>query len=149
MISPPCDGNMSCGISVRFQTLSPSEGQVTHALLTRPPLTYDQHARLFFLVVLLTLFCAKRSSSLPSTSCFRAALRAAGLFLPASKAFRVSRKSVRLACVRHAASVRPEPGSNSLKFVSQQPFDCSNQFQSFNRSLTNMSLTISVIPDAF
>ena len=27
--------------------------------------------------------------------------------------------SVRLACVRHAASVRPEPGSNSLKFVSQ------------------------------
>ena len=57
--------------------------------------------------------------------------------------------SVRLACVRHAASVRPEPGSNSLKFVFQQPFDCSNQFQSFNRSLTNMSLTISVIYDAF
>ena len=26
--------------------------------------------------------------------------------------------SVRLACVRHAASVHPEPGSNSLKFVS-------------------------------
>ena len=24
---------------------------------------------------------------------------------------------VRLACVRHAASVRPEPGSNSLKIV--------------------------------
>ena len=24
--------------------------------------------------------------------------------------------SVRLACVRHAASVRPEPGSNSLKY---------------------------------
>ena len=29
--------------------------------------------------------------------------------------------SVRLACVRRAASVRPEPGSNSLKFVSIQP----------------------------
>ena len=27
-----------CGISVRFQTLSPCIGQVTHALLTRPPL---------------------------------------------------------------------------------------------------------------
>ena len=27
--------------------------------------------------------------------------------------------SVRLACVRHAASVRPEPGSNSQKIVSQ------------------------------
>ena len=27
-----------CGISVRFQTLSPTQGQVAHALLTRPPL---------------------------------------------------------------------------------------------------------------
>ena len=72
----------------------------------------------------------KRSPSLPSASCFRAALRAAGLFLPASKAFRVSRKSVRLACVRHAASVRPEPGSNSLKMILKQPFGCFNQSQS-------------------
>ena len=29
--------------------------------------------------------------------------------------------SVRLACVRRAASVRPEPGSNSLKFVLKRP----------------------------
>ena len=29
-----------CGISSRFQLLSPGIGQVTHALLTRPPLTY-------------------------------------------------------------------------------------------------------------
>ena len=28
-----------CGISSRFQLLSPSERQVTHALLTRPPLS--------------------------------------------------------------------------------------------------------------
>ena len=28
---------------------------------------------------------------------------------------------VRLACIRHAASVHPEPGSNSLKFVSYPP----------------------------
>ena len=34
-----CDTMVSCGISVRFQTLSPSDRQVTHALLTRPPLT--------------------------------------------------------------------------------------------------------------
>ena len=27
-----------CGISSRFQLLSPCTGQVTHALLTRPPL---------------------------------------------------------------------------------------------------------------
>ena len=31
------------------------------------------------------------------------------------------KNSVRLACVRHAASVHPEPGSNSLKFVSYPP----------------------------
>ena len=31
-------------------------------------------------------------------------------------------RSVRLACVRHAASVRPEPGSNSLKNCIQSPF---------------------------
>ena len=29
-----------CGITSRFQLLSPSTRQVTHALLTRPPLTY-------------------------------------------------------------------------------------------------------------
>ena len=39
MISNPCESNILCGISVRFQTLSPSERQVTHALLTRPPLS--------------------------------------------------------------------------------------------------------------
>ena len=69
LICKPCGSHMSCGISVRFQTLSPSERQVTHALLTRPPLTFITEAN----------------------------------------------QSVRLACVRHAASVRPEPGSNSLK----------------------------------
>ena len=69
---------MSCGISVRFQTLSPSERQVAHALLTRPP---------------LNLFSLDRS------------------LVPIA--------SVRLACVRHAASVHPEPGSNSLNIVSQ------------------------------
>ena len=50
--------------------LSPSLRQVTHALLTRPPLSF-------------------RRSKLPLSS-------------------------VRLACIKHTASVRPEPGSNSL-----------------------------------
>ena len=31
---------MLCGISIRFQMLSPSERQVPHALLTRPPLSH-------------------------------------------------------------------------------------------------------------
>ena len=31
---------MLCGISNRFRLLSPSYGQVTHALLTRPPLSF-------------------------------------------------------------------------------------------------------------
>ena len=64
-----CHLMMLCGISVRFQTLFHSEGQVAHVLLTRPPLRKIQQAVSF---------------------------------------------SVRLACVRRAASVRPEPGSNSL-----------------------------------
>ena len=56
-----------CGISSHFWLLSPCTGQVTHALLTRPPLSQSSEE-----------------------DCF-----------------------VRLACVRHAASVHPEPGSNS------------------------------------
>ena len=74
LISMPCGFDMLCGISVLFKTLSPSYGQVTHALLTRPPLSLR-----------------KSNRNLHSSN------------------------SVRLACVRHAASVRPEPGSNSLK----------------------------------
>ena len=62
-----------CGISSRFQLLSPSERQVPHALLTRPPLSSVSLGRILVPQIL-----------------------------------------VRLACVKHAASVRPEPGSNSL-----------------------------------
>ena len=65
-----CGPYTSCGISSCFRLLSPSHRQVTHALLTRPPLTQPRRA-----------------------------------------------SSVRLECVMHAASVHPEPGSNSLKFV--------------------------------
>ena len=60
------------GISTCFQVLSPSDGQVTHVLLTRSPLFFFRWSKLRW-------------------------------------------KSVRLACIRHAASVRPEPGSNSHK----------------------------------
>ena len=67
--SVPCGTVGLCGISSRFQLLSPTPGQVTHALLTRSPLNHEKQAPL---------------------------------------------NSVRLACVRRAASVRPEPGSNSL-----------------------------------
>ena len=56
----------SCGINVRFQTVSRTQGQVAHALLTRPPLIRGR-----------------------------------------------SPVTVRLECVMHAASVNPEPGSNS------------------------------------
>ena len=77
LTAEPCGSTVLCGISVRFQTLSPSERQVAHALLTRPPLSH--------------------SSFRPKTPL---------------------QSFVRLACVRHAASVRPEPGSNSLKIVS-------------------------------
>ena len=62
-----------CGISSHFWLLSPSIRQVTHALLTRPPLETDQIRR-------------SLNEMFP----------------------------VRLACVKHAASDHPEPGSNSL-----------------------------------
>ena len=62
-----------CGISSRFQLLSPCVRQVIHALLTRPPLSHK-------------IFISEENQ----IECF-----------------------VRLACVRHAASVHPEPGSNS------------------------------------
>ena len=71
LITVSCGTAMLCGINVRFQTVFHSERQVTHALLTRPPLAF----------------------------------------------FPEGNRLVRLACVRHAASVRPEPGSNSLKIV--------------------------------
>ena len=35
----PCDPISSCGISSDFSKLFPTKGQVTHALLTRPPLS--------------------------------------------------------------------------------------------------------------
>ena len=38
LISRSCGQNILCGINVRFQTVFPTERQVTHVLLTRPPL---------------------------------------------------------------------------------------------------------------
>ena len=40
LIALSCDIAMLCGISICFQMLSPSERQVAHALLTRPPLSF-------------------------------------------------------------------------------------------------------------
>ena len=39
LVSGRCLPDTSCGISSRFQLLSPSSGQVAHVLLTRPPLS--------------------------------------------------------------------------------------------------------------
>ena len=66
----PCGTARTPRISHPFKRLSRSEGQVTHVLLTRSPLTHPSKNR---------------------------------------------DRPVRLACVKHAASVRPEPGSNSPK----------------------------------
>ena len=100
LISRPCGQEISCGISVLFKTLSPSERQVTHVLLTRPPLSNKTSIR-----------------KLPSSY------------------------SVRLACVRHAASVRPEPGSNSLKYCIESPL---RAFQSYLRAFVALSVHLRV-----
>ena len=39
LMTGSCDPIISCGISTAFVVLSPSERQVAHALLTRPPLS--------------------------------------------------------------------------------------------------------------
>ena len=44
LVSRRCLPDTSCGISSRFQLLSPSEGQVAHTLLTRPPLSHSKQA---------------------------------------------------------------------------------------------------------
>ena len=72
LVGLSCGSPTLCGISSRFRLLFPTEGQVPHALLTRPPLSFKE-------------------SKLPFGF-------------------------VRLACVKHAASVHPEPGSNSQKY---------------------------------
>ena len=100
LIPRPCGQEMSCGISVLFKTLSPSERQVTHVLLTRPPLSNKTSIR-----------------KLPSSY------------------------SVRLACVRHAASVRPEPGSNSLKYCIESPL---RALQSYLRAFVALSVHLRV-----
>ena len=79
LITESCGPVMLCGITIRFQMLFLSERQVTHALLTRPPLFHYSVGR------------SLRHNFI-----------------------------VRLACVKHAASVRPEPGSNSLKIISKR-----------------------------
>ena len=42
LVSKGCPLNTLCGISSRFQLLSPSERQVAHALLTRPSLSHTK-----------------------------------------------------------------------------------------------------------
>ena len=43
LVSRGCPLETSCGISSRFQLLSPSVRQVPHALLTRPPLSVTRN----------------------------------------------------------------------------------------------------------
>ena len=44
-----------CGISSRFQLLSPCNSQIVHALLTRPPLGCYQHKTISFCMALIDL----------------------------------------------------------------------------------------------
>ena len=94
-----------CGISSLFKLLSPSERQIAHALLTRPPLIHASIDRSLFLHF-----------------------------------------TVRLACVRHAASVRPEPGSNSQKNCINTYISVSTNLFKLNRSFdTDVSLFLKLL----
>ena len=54
-----CPAVVSCGISTTFAVLSPCEGQVAHALLTRPPLKHTSlyPSENFYAVVCLRSTC--------------------------------------------------------------------------------------------
>ena len=102
-----CDIIVLCGISNGFPLLSPSLGQVAHALLARSPLSPPaQHSAPKSACAMLLVYRVMLELSLSHD--------AAGCFsfagFPALSAEQMD--PVRLACVRHAASVRPEPGSN-------------------------------------
>ena len=83
-----------CGLSCRFQQLSPSPGQVTYVLLTRSP---------------LTLRC------------------------------------VRLACIRHAASVHPEPGSNSPLSMLDNPVRLTLFSSSLSFDVSSVQFSMSLL----
>ena len=59
--------------------------------------------------------------------------------------------SVRLACVRHAASVRPEPGSNSLKYCIPTSFDVTTYLRAFAliASLEALLRTLTLLASQF
>ena len=98
-LSRPCIRRaVSCGIITCFHVLFPTGGQITHVLLTRPP-------------------------------------------LPTTRGW----PFVRLACLRRAASVRSEPGSNSPSW-SPAP-KCRQLFIRFCLSSKNeLGLFISLLP---
>ena len=58
LITVSCGTVILCGISICFQMLSPSERQVAHALLTRPPLSQRKTlTNLSFSVLRSTCMC--------------------------------------------------------------------------------------------
>ena len=101
-----CPSVVLCGISRSFPLLSPCDRQVAHALLTSPPLTCYQHKNTFSFHVCFPCGRGEKKSSIFSNA------------LNISKCLCADSKSVRLACLKHAASVRPEPGSNSNVLIS-------------------------------
>ena len=94
-----CPSVVICGISKHFYLLSPCKRQVAHALLTRPPLSLFPAQNYLFRFVAFS----QTHSSKPYICKYTSLVNR----------FVQETCSVRLACFKHAASVRPEPGSNS------------------------------------
>ena len=83
MTPASCDAVVLCGISNDFSLLSPSFRQVAYVLLTRPPLKLEKNPQTSIIV--------------NYSICLLHPIQV----------------SVRLACLKCAASVHPEPESNS------------------------------------
>ncbi len=123
-LKPPCGNSSLRGISDDFSPLSPCEGQVIHVLLTRSPLSKPRTQNLLSPVsyesatrVLPSLFASDFKTG-RNISLWSGDIRFISHDCPYT-AFghpadsRFLTLTVRLACVKHAASVHPEPGSNS------------------------------------
>ena len=120
----PCGKKVSYGFNPGFPRLFLCTGQIVHALLTRPPLSLSLHQILNLSDIYecwQAIISVKRIFSLSFTYITSYNTTLFIIFDHFTKMrlrwfsliFGEATNLVRLACVRHAASVRPEPGSNS------------------------------------
>ena len=124
LVSRRCLQDTLCGISSSFPLLSPSEGQVAHVLLTRPPLTWGASSpRPFDLHVLGTppAFVLSQDQTLKKSYLKRFRLKSSFLsdapqLHSNSFPFAVRLRTAPTWCVRLASALFNLQGTSSMRF---------------------------------